>query len=352
MRWERATPECPCGGRGKEPARWPPAHGTAAFRPRRCLAPQHGPPDGSGPAAQPRPSPAGEAARAPQRAPSRWRRRRRRCPRRGGRRARGAVRGGGRRGGGGRSPRDPPAPPGPGTRRCRQLRPGVALGAAAAGAQRRRGHGEGSAGSVPPLPSRSRRGARPGAATGRRPPGQVRPLAVSGRRDAAERDAEPRARRGRPLTCRCRRRRPGDAGRRRPRPGGRRAAAAGGGGRGPGGVRPRRAPRTPGLGSSRGRTPPCAAPEGAGGGAGGTGGSAASPARETRPRFAADPGRRPRPGAERGLRGPGGPERSPRGCRPLPRAGAVGAEPQQPPGQRRGQRSAGLEPIAGWPWWW
>lgn len=94
-------------------------------------------------------------------------------------RAQGA--GGGRGAGGGGAE----AAGAPGIRR--QL-PGPALAAAAAnfgresrsvppftGAQRRGGDGKGSAGNLPPLPSRCLRGARPGAATGPRPRGRCVP---------------------------------------------------------------------------------------------------------------------------------------------------------------------------------
>lgn len=242
----------------------------------------------------------------------------------------GRARGGGRRGGGGRSPRDPPAPPGPGTRRRRQLRSAVALGAAVPGAQRRRGDGESSAGSLPLLPSRCRRGARPGAATGPRPPGQVRPLAVSGGRDAAEGGAEPRARCGRPLTCCCRpgTRRPGDAGRRSPGPR-RRGEEAGG--------REvfRRAGRRGSPGPSRCRAVPRAAPEGAGGDAGSLLSSSPGDTAAFRRRsLAARPGAPlARYGAGRGRQGRGcggrGDEavwaaRRPRGGWPRPGEGTVG----------------------------
>lgn len=219
-------------------------------------------------------------------------------------RARGAGAG---RGGGGRSPRDPPAPPGPGTRRRRQLGPGAALGAAAAGAQR--GRGERSAGSVPCSPPAAGEGS-----ARRRPPGQVRPLAVCGR-DAAKRDAEPRARRGLPLTCGRRPEMQVGTG-----PARREEAAGGRRGRGAADPRARLVPDASVCG-----------PEGAGGGAGGTGALPLLAARGTRPRFA-------------GAAGIAVPEQ-PRGRAGLVGGRFVGSSPVSPAAERGAGAGGGVASV-------
>lgn len=228
----------------------------------------------------------------------------------------GRARGGGRRGGGGRSPRDPPAPPGPGTRRRRQLRPGAALGAAAGRAA--------PAASPAPLPQPAGGSATPGAGAsprGLRPP--------------------PRRRAGRGAPCPPRApahlplpppppgdRRPGDAGRSdRSGPGRRREEEAGGG----------RCSVEPGAADPRARLVPgpdasLRGPRRGGRRRGRYRGSAASPS----PGDAAALCRRPReaPPARRGAAaGRGGAERGLRGS-----IGLRGAPAAAGPHRGRGRR--------------